>query len=360
MFSKQSSNRILRAVVLPIVFSTGLANAQPKPVTPRPTPVTRAAAPAAPSAPISDKDLAATQEELIRLLRLSPTLTTVVEHDPTLLSNGDYVRRNNPQLAQFLDSHPEIALNPDFYLFTHLKERDGSPDQALERAVWPELREPYHEPSTIQWLVNEVGPFVVFVCVLLAALWLFRQFVENRRWGRIFKLQMDVHSKLIDKFGSNEQLLVYMDTEAGKRFLEAAPIPVDFESDQRVPNVVARVLTPLQIGIVLSLLGLGFLSLRHVHRDMDVPMLLMGTVMLMPGIGFILSAGITWVLAGRLGLMPDADSGHGGARNGRPYPSYQSSNQRSYPSPNQAGEVSPIHDPMHDPMHDRLDTRDRQ
>ena len=50
------------------------------------------------------------QEELIRLLRLSPTLTTVVEHDPSLLANQEYVRKNNPQLAQYLESHPEIAL----------------------------------------------------------------------------------------------------------------------------------------------------------------------------------------------------------------------------------------------------------
>jgi hypothetical protein len=34
-------------------------------------------------------------------------------------------------------------------------------------------------------------------------------------------------------------------------------------------------------------------------------MLVLGTAILMPGIGFILSAGITWVLAGRLGLMPE-------------------------------------------------------
>jgi hypothetical protein len=341
MFPKLTRNWILQTLALPVVLSTSLALAQSKPAQPKPAQITRPVA--ALAGPISDKDLASTQEELIRLLRLSPTLTTVVEHDPSLLSNADYVRRNNPQLAQFLDSHPEIALNPDFYLFTRLKERDGSPDQALERAVWPDLQPTRHDPSTVQWLVEEVGPFVVFVCVLLAALWLFRQFVENRRWGRIFKLQMDVHSKLIDKFGSNEQLLTYMDTEAGKRFLEAAPIPVDFESDQRVPNVVARVLTPLQIGIVLSLLGVGFLSLRHAHRDMDVPMLLMGTVMLMPGTGFILSAGITWVLAGRLGLMPDG-SGNGGARNGRSYPLYE-----SRPS-----------DRQDDRLNDRLDTRDRQ
>jgi hypothetical protein len=131
-------------------------------------------------------------------------------------------------------------------------------------------------------------------------------FVENRRWSRIFKLQTDVHGKLIERFGSNQELLTYMGTEAGKRFLEAAPIPIDFEQQQRVPNAVARVLTPLQIGIVLALLGSGFLVLRHAEADMRIPMMVLGTLFLMPGLGFILSAGITWLLAGRLGLIPDS------------------------------------------------------
>ena len=34
-------------------------------------------------------------------------------------------------------------------------------------------------------------------------------------------------------------------------------------------------------------------------------MLVCGTVIAMPGLGFIISAGITWLLASRLGLMPD-------------------------------------------------------
>jgi hypothetical protein len=33
-------------------------------------------------------------------------------------------------------------------------------------------------------------------------------------------------------------------------------------------------------------------------------MLIFGVVALMPGLGFIISAGVTWVLAARLGLMP--------------------------------------------------------
>ena len=63
-------------------------------------------------------------------------------------------------------------------------------------------------------------------------------------------------------------------------------------------------LTPLQIGIVLVLLGLGCYLLRSASTNTNIPMLVFGTLVLMPGLGFIISAGVTWVLASRLGLMP--------------------------------------------------------
>jgi hypothetical protein len=37
-------------------------------------------------------------------------------------------------------------------------------------------------------------------------------------------------------------------------------------------------------------------------------MMVLGTIALMPGLGFIISAGITWVLAGRLGLIPESQA----------------------------------------------------
>jgi len=269
-----------------------------------PAPAARSAAPMA-----SEKDLANTQEELLKLLRESPTLTTVVEHDPSLLANQDYVQRNNPQLAQFLVSHPEIPLNPDYYLFTNLNEGGGSRERALERAVWPEHNQPDRPRPLLEILINDAAPFVIFGCITGAILWLVRVFLENRRWNRIFKLQMDVHGRLIDKFATNQELLAYMDTEAGKRFLEAAPLPVNFDAGPeltpRVPSAITRVLNPLQIGIVLTLLGIGFLVMRHASRELNIPMLVLGTLVLMPGLGFIISAGITWLLADRLGLMPD-------------------------------------------------------
>ena len=295
---------VLSFVAVPALLLATLVAAQTKPATPVRPAVTTATVPV-----VSEKDFAATQQELIQLLRLSPTLTTVVSHDPSLLANQDYVSRNNPQLAQFLAAHPEIARNPEFYLFTHLDGQGGRRDQALQRAVWPDMSQPTYQPyageSAMHRLAGEIPPILAFACFLGALIWLIRQFLENRRWGRIFKMQSEVHGKLIDKFSTNQDLALYMDTEAGKRFLEAAPIPVNFEAEQRVPNAVARVLTPLQIGIVLVLLGAGFFLLRNAGPDMNNPMLVLGTMALMPGLGFIISAGVTWVLAARLGLMPE-------------------------------------------------------
>ena len=147
-------------------------------------------------------------------------------------------------------------------------------------------------------------PLIAFAFGLTGIFVLARMFVENRRWSRIFKLQSEVHGKLIDKFTSNQELAAYMETEAGRKFLEAAPIPIGIEQDRRMPSAVARILTPLQAGIVMVLLGIGLLSLRHAGPDMDTPMLVFGTVVLMPGIGFIISAGVSWLLAAKLGLMP--------------------------------------------------------
>jgi hypothetical protein len=279
--------------------------AEPRPAaTPRP-----AAEPGTVSAPaLTDKDVANTQRQLIELLRLSPTLTTVVSHDPTLLSDQAYVSRENPQLADFLIAHPEVARNPEFYLFTHMNPQDGGRDEALEREVWPEVYRMRPQESPFNELAHDFIPWLAFATFLAALLWAIRVFVENRRWSRIFKLQSEVHGKLIDKFSTSQELAAYMETDAGKRFLEAAPIPLSLENGPRMPNAVARVLTPIQIGTVLILLGIGFLLLRHAGPDFEIPMRVLGVLILMPGIGFILSAAFTWALATRLGLMPPPGS----------------------------------------------------
>jgi len=311
MDKRQAIYRALSAIALTILMLASLGAAQQRP---EPPPQTSPAASTV--ATPNERDVAEMQSELIHLLRLSPTLTTVVSHDPSLLSNQEYVAKNNPQLAAFLAAHPEVARNPEFYLFSHLKHEDGQPDEALERAVWPDVYRTQNPTMPFERMWSDLVPLIAFACGVVAVILLARMFIENRRWSRIFKMQSDVHGKLIERFNSNQDLAAYMQTEAGRKFLEAAPIPVEFEQRQRMPSAVARILTPLQAGIVMVLLGIGLLLLRHAGPDMDTPMLFFGTVVLMPGIGFIISAGVSWFLAARLGLMPESAQNRPDALNG--------------------------------------------
>ena len=173
--------------------------------------------------------------------------------------------------------------------------------------MWPDV---FHGDNRSEWerFWDSFVPLLAFACGLSALIWLCRIFLENRRWNRIFKMHSDVHTKLIEKFTSNQELASYMDTDAGRKFLEAAPIPVAFDQQQRVPSSIARILTPLQTGIVMVLLGLGLLSLQQAGEDTRTPMRILGTLVLAPGIGFIISAGVSWLLAHRLGLMPETSA----------------------------------------------------
>lgn len=252
----------------------------------------------------------ANREELLKLLRESPTLTAVVASDPSLLGNQEYVAKSNPELAKFLAQHPEIGRNPDFYLFADMHVRGPNRVQALERRVWNGAPEDDHD-TTAYRIVNDIVPMLVAFAFIAAAAWLVKVLLANRRWTKIFRLQTEVHGKLIDRFGSSQEILNYMQTDAGKRFLEASPIAVDFEREERWPVAMQRVLMPLSAGVVLTLLGLGLLALRHSIPHGETALLLFGVVAVMPGLGCIIAAGVTWLMAKRLGLLPS------GARDGQ-------------------------------------------
>lgn len=299
MLMSRRTSITLPALLLPFLFLPA-SFAQPK------------SAPAPVAAAPSDADLVATREQLLAFLRTSPTLTQVLETDPTLLADQDYIARTNPQLAQFLTQHPEVTRNPDFYLFANLSPERGRPVPSLHRRTngnQSPSDDQMHYQIRREYMGDLMGS-LAFAAVAGSLLWLIRILLENRRWSRVFRQQNDIHAKLIDRFASNQELLHYMETDPGRRFLEAAPIPIDSPRGQHLPGGLARVLGPLQFGIVLTLLGLGLLILQRTLHDIAAPLLVFGMVTLMPGLGFIISAIITWRISARLGLMPQpaADS----------------------------------------------------
>ncbi len=320
MISRSISRVMWVAVVSGLLLRGGQAasfqaNSAPKAAAaPRATAAQRAAAaPVAAPAPVagvpSDSELADTRERLLSLLRMSPILTQVVQTDPSVLTDEEYVGRMNPALAEFLVQHPEVARNPDFYLFANFPSQRGRNVSPLRRRVgegnFGDSRN--EEAESHRRFLLDLAQIPAFFAVLAVLIWLIRILLENRRWSRVFRMQTEVHSKLLERFANSEDLLHYMESESGKRFLEAAAIPVGYGRDQRLPGGLARVLGPLQTGIVLTLLGVGLLLLQRSRRleDVSAGLLVLGTVALMPGIGFIISALISWRISAQLGQLPE-------------------------------------------------------
>ena len=148
--------RTARLVLLSIILFPACSMAALAQRTPAKTPPTSGPA-------MSDEDREAMRERLFNLLRLSPKLTAVLSRDPLLLGDQEYVNRINPDLGQFLQQHPEIARNPEFYLFAD-KSRPG---MRLEQYVFPETG--YHRDAWDR-IGNELLPFLVFLVVWIALL----------------------------------------------------------------------------------------------------------------------------------------------------------------------------------------------
>jgi hypothetical protein len=253
------------------------------------------------SVPTAD-EVADLQDQLVSLVRMSPTLMQVVLRDPSLLADQEYVSRSNPQLAQFLSQHPEVARNPEFYLFANSGSKQHRHAEALRRAGDP--REPLTDAELHRQYMITVSQVIVFVGIAAALLWLIRLLLEHRRWSRAFRQQAEIHGRLIERFSSNQELMDYMNSDPGRRFLESSPIAVDAGGGHALPGGWGRIIGPLQFGIVLSMLGIGMLILEHSLPDYAGPFLLASMVALMPGLGFIISAIVTWRISARLGVMP--------------------------------------------------------
>jgi hypothetical protein len=232
-----------------------------------------------------DADSRQTREDLRALLRrYPPELGVVLKLDPTLFNNPSYLT-NYPALATFIGQHPEVVHNPAFFLENVNFPSEGEPDPASVR-VWRSI-------------IGDVGGFVAFLVIISVLVWAIKTLIEQRRWSRLTAIQTEVHSKLLDRFTSNEELLTYLQSSTGKRFLELAPIPLE-AGPRPIAAPIGRIFWSLQTGLVMIATGIGFdlVSLRVNSQALYG----IGVIGLLIGIALVISAAIFYVLSRRFGL----------------------------------------------------------
>ena len=214
-----------------------------------------------------------------------PEVEPLVVLDPTLLTNEPFLARY-PELAQFIAAHPEIRRNPHYYV-----QDLPNPLQRRPRSSWQDA-------------VEAIGIGFVMLLIAFMVTWLVRTAIEQRRWSRLSRTQAEVHNKILDRFGSTEELLTYIKTPAGSKFLESAPIPLHMETRAPMP----RVLWSIQIGLIAAAAGLGMLLVSgRFDHDTARGFFAMGTIAACVGGGFILSAIVSMALSRRLGAKPLGD-----------------------------------------------------
>jgi len=128
------------------------------------------------------------------------------------------------------------------------------------------------------------------VCVVTIV----RTAVDHIRRTRSERTQAEMFNTLMNKLGNGTEVLGYLETEAGKGLLKSPP--------EMRPSPYARILNSVQLGVVLTILGIGILSLNAMLGG-DRDALIVGTLILTVGIGMLSAAAASWVLSKKLGLM---------------------------------------------------------
>jgi hypothetical protein len=228
-----------------------------------------------------------TRQRLEQMLwQLPPEVRGVLQNDPTLADRPDYLS-TYPQLQAFLKQHPEIARNPRFFF--------GE----------PEFRRRRSDPlDAFAGILAGTGLFIAFMTVVILVGSVARQVVDYRRWLRQTKMQNEIHTKILDRMQSNEDLLAYVQTPAGRNFLQFAP--ASHGPEPAVSNApLGRILWSVQAGVVLAALGLGLRFARNtVPEEIMAAFTVLGVIVMSLGLGAVVSAIVAYVLSSRLGLLP--------------------------------------------------------
>jgi hypothetical protein len=114
---------------------------------------------------------------------------------------------------------------------------------------------------------------------------------------KVARIQAEVHSKLIDKFASSQDILTFLDSESGKKLVASIGI------EQPSRNPYNRILASVQAGVILVCVSVAFLILGANFPDVAEGFKVAGSLGLALGIGFLISAGLSYRLSKNFGLF---------------------------------------------------------
>lgn len=123
----------------------------------------------------------------------------------------------------------------------------------------------------------------------------------NIRRSKVASVVADLHGKVLERCSANQELMGYVQSDAGRRFLESA-------ADGQA-NPTSRVLNAVQAGVILSLLGGASIVVSNFHQEVDARefFVTLGWLVMSVGLGFLISAFVSYALCKSWGLLNRGD-----------------------------------------------------
>ena len=147
----------------------------------------------------------------------------------------------------------------------------------------------------------ETAVTIIFLGLFALVSWFF--WLDTKRRRAQIQAASDLQARLLEKFASPQDVAQFLQTEGGRRFLQG------LTTDSR--HAGRRILTAMQVGVILAFVGLAGAGLGAVygHEDRGGGIVI-GTLILALGLGFLVSAWISYWLSRKWGIL---DTGKPGA-----------------------------------------------
>lgn len=145
--------------------------------------------------------------------------------------------------------------------------------------------------------MGELIPIIIVPVIFLVMGWMVRTVSVNRRLRETARMQTEMQTKLLEKFGTSQEMLQYLESEAGKKFVESASL-------ERA-NPHGRILSGIQAGILLVLGSVAmFASSSNFDREGPAQVCsFLGLMGIMLGSGFLISSFVAYRLSKNWGLF---------------------------------------------------------
>lgn len=147
--------------------------------------------------------------------------------------------------------------------------------------------------------MHNEAPFIVLAVwgVVSGFCWIVWVIATNIRLAKVARTQSQRQAELVQKLGSSQELMNFLQTEAGQRLLDAPTLP------EPKPDSFRRILNAVQAGIVLSALGAALAMLSNVLPLAGDTFFAFGAITGALGGGLLISALASYGLSRSMGLM---------------------------------------------------------